>query len=162
MLNWVWLTNYRICTIFVISSSLAHTRKWHDALWAGLCFRAYEGLWHVLACFATVYHSLACYDVRRGQKIRPCFLPPPQPMSWVHKLCILCAATTIILVTLNVIISVIFIVIVIMNLYYFNSYHQRNDHQSIYMISNHDIAIGNHHHPHHHHHHHHHHGDHSK
>ena len=68
---------------------------YQEMIWCicvGLRFRAYEGLWHVLPCFAPLYHSLACSNVRRGQKIR-LFLAQPHSMSWVHKLCILCAAT---------------------------------------------------------------------
>ena len=51
---------------------------------ANVRFRAYEGHWHVLLGFAPLYHSLAWWDTRRGQKMgRAPFLAhnPPCPGS---------------------------------------------------------------------------------
>ena len=77
-----------ICIAFILS-------KWHKILcWfsagvrektgANVRFRAYEGHWHVLLGFAPLYHSLAWWDTRRGQKMgRAPFLAqnPPCPGS---------------------------------------------------------------------------------
>ena len=58
--------------------------RWREKTGANVRFRAYEGHWHVLLGFAPLYHSLAWWDTRRGQKMgRAPFLAhnPPCPGS---------------------------------------------------------------------------------